>query len=171
MKKFKEFLLLFVPVIVFTILPIIIFVSNLNINAFVSYEHYLRLFLNDSVFKTAIFNTYCYPIIFSLFAVVFVALLCHLIKNIQSRKVFYPVSVVFASVVAFFSTYLMKVIYFGLPMDVYSTQYIITNTPPNISISIYEILLALQIGFLVTFLFWLVELLILFVKKKNSIRE
>lgn len=171
MKKFKEFLFLFVPLIVFTIIPIMMFVTNQNKNAFVGYENYLRLLLNDSVFKTAIFNTYCYPIIFSLFTVVFVALLCHFIKLIKSRKVFYPVSVVLASVVAFFSTYLNKVNYFGLPMGVYDPQYLISNSPPHISISIYDVFLALQIGFLTTLLFWLVELLILFVKKKNSIHK
>ena len=171
MKKIKEFLLLFVPFIVFTVLPIIIFFLNQNKNAFFSNEHYLRLLLNDSVLKTAIFNTYCYSIIFSFFAVIFVALLCHFIKHIKSRKVFYPVSVILASIVTFLSAYLNRVNYFGLPMGVYNTQYLITNTPPHISISIYDIFLALQIGFLTTCLFWLVELLILFVKKKNSIHK
>ena len=169
MKKIKEFLFLFVPLIVFTVLPIILFVTNKN--AFVSNEHYLRLLLNDSIFKTAIFNTYCYPFVFSLFTTIFVALLCHFIKLIKSRKVFYPVSVVLASVVAFFSIYLNRANYFGLPMGVYDPQYLITNTPPHISISVYDIFLALQIGFLTIFLFWLVELLISFIKKKNSIHK
>ena len=167
MKKFKEFLLLFVPFIVFTILPIIIFVANLDINAFVGYEHYLRLFLNDDIFWNAIFNIYYKAIIFSALAVVCVALLCHLIKYIKSRKVFYPVSVVLASVVSFLSTYMNSVNYFGLPIGVYSTQYLISNSHPPVAVTIYDILLALQIGFLTTFLFWLVETFILFIKNRK----
>ena len=168
MKKFKEFLLLFVPFIVLTILPIIIFVINQNENAFVSNEHYLRLLLNDSIFWNAIFNTYYKAIIFSALAVVCVALLCHFIKYIKSRKVFYPVSVVCASVVAFLSTYFNRVNYFGLPMGIYDPQYLVSDTAPKISISIYDIILAMQIGFLTTFLFWLGELLVLLIKKKKS---
>ena len=169
MKKFKEFLLLFVPFLVFTISPIIIFVTNLNINGFVSYEHYLRLFLNDGIFWNVIFNTYYKAIIFSALAIVCVALLCHLIKYIKSRKVFYPVSVVLASVISFLSTYMNRVNYFGLPTGVYDPQYLISNSPQPISISIYDVLLALQVGFLITFIFWLLELLVLFIKKKKSI--
>ena len=168
MKKFKEFLLLFVPFIVFTILPIIIFVTNLNINAFVSYEHYLRLFLNDGIFWDAIFNTYYKAIIFSALAVACVALLCHFIKYIKSRKVFYPVSVVLASVVSFLSTYMNRVNYFGAPMWVYNTQSLISNSPSPVSVTIYDILLALQISFLITFLFWLVETFISFIKNRKS---
>ncbi len=170
MKKIKEFLFLFVPLIVFTVLPIIMFVANQNKNAFVMMKQYLRLLFNDSVFKTAIFNTYFYPIIFSFFAVIFVALLCHFIKHIRSRKVFYPVSVVLASVISFSIIYMNRVNYFGLPMGVYDPQYITTNTPPHISISIYDILLALQIGFLTTFLVWLVETFIMFIKSRKSIQ-
>ena len=171
MKKFKEFLLLFVPLIVLTILPIILFVTNQTENSFIGNAQYLKLFLNDSIFWNAIFNTYYKAIIFSALAVVCVALLCHFIKYIKSRKVFYPVSVVLASVISFLSTYMNRVNYFGLPMGVYDPQYLITNTSPHISISVYDIFLALQIGFLTIFLFWLVELLISFIKKKNSIHK
>ena len=50
MKKFKEFLLLFVPLIVLTILPIILFVTNQTENSFIGNAQYLKLFLNDSIF-------------------------------------------------------------------------------------------------------------------------
>ena len=168
MKKFKEFLLLFVPLIVLTILPIILFVTNQTENSFIGNAQYLKLFLNDSIFWNAIFNTYYKAIIFSALAVVCVALLCHFIKYIKSRKVFYPVSVVLASVVSFLSTYMNRVNYFGAPMGVYTTQYMISNSPPPVSVTIYDILLALQIGFLTTFLFWLVEIFILFIKDRKS---
>ena len=168
MKKLKEFLFLFVPTIVFAVAPVIIFITSQNKNAFIGNEHYLRLLLNDGLFKTVIFNTYFYPFIFSLSIVLIFALLCHFIKYIKSRKVFYLVSVVLASVVSFISTYMNRVNYFSLPMGVYDPQYLISNSPPSISISIYDVLLALQIGFLTTFLFWLLELLVLFIKKKKS---
>ena len=170
MKKFKEFLLLFVPLVVLTILPIILFVANQTENSFIGNAQYLKLFLNDSIFWNAIFNTYYKAIIFSALAVVCVALLCHFIKYIKSRKVFYPVSVVLASVISFSSTYMNRVNYFGLPMGVYDPQYLISNSPPPISITIYDILLALQIGFLTTFLVWLVETFIMFIKSRKSIQ-
>lgn len=161
---------MFVPLIVLTILPIILFVTIQTENSFIGNAQYLKLFLNDSIFWNAIFNTYYKAIIFSALAVVCVALLCHFIKYIKSRKVFFLVSVVLASVISFISTYMNRVNYFGLPMGVYDPQYLISNSPPSISISIsiYDVLLALQIGFLITFMFWLLELLVLFIKKKKS---
>ena len=162
---------MFVPLIVLTILPIILFVTNQTENSFIGNAQYLKLFLNDSnFFWNAIFNTYYKAIIFSALAVVCVALLCHFIKYIKSRKVFYPVSVVLASVISFLSTYMNRVNYFGLPMGVYDPQYLISNSPPPISVTIYDILLALQIGFLTTFLVWLVETFIMFIKSRKSIQ-
>jgi len=167
MKKSKEFLLLFVPLIVLTVLPIILFVANQTENSFIGNAQYLKLFLNDGIFWNAIFNTYYSAMIFSVLAVVCVALLCHFIRYIKSRKVFYPVSVVLASVISFLSTYMNRVHYFGLPIGVYSTQYLISNSYPPVAVTIYDILLALQIGFLTTFLFWLVETFILFIKNRK----
>ena len=168
MKKFKEFLLLFVPLIVLTVLPIILFIANQTENSFIGNAQYLKLFLNDGIFWNAIINTYYRAIIFSVLAVVCVALLCHFIKYIKSRKVFYPVSVVLASVISFISTYMNRINYFGLPMGVYDPQYLISNSPPPISVTIYDVLVALQIGFLTAFLFWLVEIFILFIKNRKS---
>ena len=168
MKKLKEFLLLFVPLIVLTVLPIILFVANQTENSFIGNAQYLKLFLNDGIFWNAIFNTYYRAIIFSVLAVVCVALLCHFIRYIKLRKVFYPVSVVLASLISFLSTYMNSVNYFGLPIGVYDPQYLISNSPTPISVTIYDILLALQIGFLTTFLFWLVEKFVLFIKSGKS---
>ena len=168
MKRFKEFLFLFIPLIVSTILPVIIFVTNQTKNAFVSNAQYLRLFLEDVFFWNAIVNTYFRAIILSALVVIVIALLCHFVKCLRSRKVFYPVSVVLTSVVSFLSTYMNRVNYFGAPMWAYNTQSLISNSPPPVSVTIYDILLALQISFLTTFLFWLVETFILFIKNRKS---
>ncbi|MBE6792597.1 MAG: hypothetical protein E7534_03740 [Ruminococcaceae bacterium] len=168
MKKVREFLFLFMPLTLLAVLPVVMFITNQTENAFVGNIQYLRLFLNDGVFWNAIFSTYCKTIGFSVLAAMCFALLCHFIKYIKSRKVFYPVSVVLTSVVAFFSTYMNRVNYFGLPTGVYDPQYFTSNTPPAISVSVYDILLALQIGFLTTFIFWLAETFILFIKYRKS---
>lgn len=157
MKKFKELLFLFVPLIVFTILPIVIFIVSKTENAS------FKLFLKDGMFWNAVVNIYCKAIVFSALAVICIALLCHLIK---SRKVFYLVSTISASVVSFFSVYTLRTDYFGLPMDVYNPQSLVSDSPPPVSFSVYDLLLAFQIGFLITFLFWLLELLVLFIKNK-----
>ena len=113
MKKFKEFLFLFVPLIVATILPIIIFVTNQIENAFMGNEQYLRLFSNDGIFWNAIVNTYSRAIALSVFVVLFIALLCRFIKYLKSRKVFYIFSVISSTVISFFSVYLNRTNYFG----------------------------------------------------------
>lgn len=141
MKKFREFLFLFVPLIVFTVLPVIIFIGNQTTISFASNNQYLKLFFKDSVFWVAILNTYYKPIVFSAFAVICFAVLCHFVKFIKSRKVFFSVSIALAGIVSF----------------------LVLN-----SVSIYAILFSLQIGFLTTFLFWLVETIFLFIKTKKS---
>ena len=62
-----------------------------------------------------------------------------------------------------------KTNYFGLPMGVYDPQYLVSNSPQSISISFYDALLAVQIGFLTTLIFWLIELLVIFIKKKKTV--
>lgn len=154
MKKRKEFWLLFVPLIVCTVLPILLFVTRRTESGFIGYEHYLRLLLHDSVFWTALFNTYCYAILFSVVAVIGVALVCFFIKRLKSRSVFYPVSVVLASVASFLSAYLRRVHSMSIASPV--------------SVSVYEILFALQVGFLTVWIVWLAERLFACIKNKKS---
>ncbi len=168
MKKLKEFLLLLIPLIILTVLPIVLFVSKQTGTAFVSNSQYLKFILNDGLFWDALFNTYFVPAIISLVVILIFALLCHFIVFLKKRKIFYSVSVSLASIVSVFSIYTNRIAYFGLSMDVYDPQYLVSNSPPPMSISIYDILLAVQIGFLTTFLFWLLESFVLFIKKKKS---
>lgn len=168
MKKLKEFLLLFVPLLTFIALPVILFVTKRTENAFMSNAHYFKLLVNDAIFVKVIFNIYCRAIAFSFVAVACVALLCHVVKYIRSRMIFYPAAVIAASTVALFDICKDKVAYFGLPMGVYDPQYLLTNSPPPISVSASDIFLALQIGFLTTFLFWLLELLIVWIKTQRD---
>jgi len=171
MKKLKEFLILFVSFIVLTVLPVVIFVTTPTENAFLSNKQYLRLLLNDDLFLTALFNTYYKMIIFSVFAVLCVALLCRFIKHLKSRKVFYPAGIILASAASVFSMYMDKIRYLGLLAEEYNTQTILMNKPPalSISFSIYDILRALQVGFFVMLLFWLLETFAGFIKTRRSI--
>ena len=173
MKKFREFMLLFVPFVVLTVLPVVVFITRGTDSAFLSNEQYLRLLLKDGLFWSAIFNTYCIAMVFSVFTGICAALACHFIKPIKSRKVFYPVSIILASIASFCCIYTNQVTYLGLPEEMYNTQSILTNTPPSISvsISIYDILLSLQLGFFATLLFWLLEMLIVFIKTRRKDEE
>ena len=169
MKKIKEFLLLFVPFALLTVVPYILFVNLRGENAFMGNAQYLRLLLNDGIFWNAVFNTYCIALIFSVLAVLCVAVLCRFIKRIKSRKIFYPVSIALASIVAFLSIYLKRVNYFGLPMGVYDPEYLISGSRPPVSVSFFDVLLALQIGVLTVLLFWLAETVIFSVKSRKSV--
>lgn len=165
MKKSKEFLLLFVPLIVLTVLPVILLVVD-KTNDFVGFSNSLTLLLADGIFWTALFNIYFKALAFAILAVVCIALLCHFIKRIKSRKIFYPVSVALASVVSFTSICVNKVVAFGAPMGSYDPSTLLSSAQPTFSVSVYEILLALQIGFLTTLLFWLAERIFVSVKNK-----
>ncbi len=168
MKKIKEFLLLFVSLILLTFAPFVIFITRRGENSFMGNAHYLRLFLNDGVFWNSIFNTYCKALIFSVLAVACVALSCRFIKYVKSRKFFYPVSIILASIVAFLSIYFNRVNYFGLPMGVYDPQYLISGSQPPVSVSLYDVLLALQIGLLTVLLFWIAETIIFSIKNRKA---
>ena len=169
MKKVKEFLLLFVPLIALTVLPIVLFVSNHTSDEFVSNSQYLKLFLNDGLFLNSLLNTYFVPAIISLVVVLIFALLCHFIVFLKKRKIFYPVGGMLSSLVSLGLLIINKTNYFGLPMGVYDPQYLVSNSPQSISISFYDALLAVQIGFLTTLIFWLIELLVIFIKKKKTV--
>lgn len=169
MKKIKEFLLLFVPLVLLTVAPYVIFVNLRSENAFMGNAQYLRLLLNDGVFWNAVFNTYCMALIFSVLAVLCFAVLCRFIKRVKSRRVFYHVSIALASIVAFLSIYLKRVNYFGLPMGVYDPEYLISGSSPSVSVSLFDVLLALQIGVLTVLLFWLAETVILSIKSRRSV--
>jgi len=160
---------LFVPLALLTIAPYVIFVNLRSENAFMGNAQYLRLLLNDGVFWNAVFNTYCIALMFSVLAVLCVAVLCRFIKRIKSRRVFYHVSIALASIVAFLSIYLKRVNYFGLPMGVYDPEYLNSGSRPTVSVSLFDVLLALQIGVLTVLLFWLAETVILSIKSGKSV--
>lgn len=147
MKKGEEFLLLFVPLLVLTVLSLVAWVIGLPETDFMGLSQYIRLLLNDRLFWRALFHIYGTAVAFSGLAVILFALLCRFIKCMTSRKVFYSISVVLSSLVTFFSAYLTANF----------------STP-----AVYDVLLAVQIGFLTTFLFWLAETLIVFIKARKT---
>lgn len=171
MKKFKEFLFFIIPLIVLTVLPIVLFVTNQGENAFIGNMQYLKLFLNDSTFAYAVFNTYRKPALFSTVAVLILVALKYfsILKFLKNRKIFYFLNIALASVVSFLVLLVDKMNFFGSSMGVYDPNYIITHSPPTVSISVFDIVLALQIGIFITFVFWLIELIINFIKNKKTV--
>lgn len=159
MKKFKEFLLLFVPLIILMIFPIVWFVTRKSsFPDFVGNWHYLELAFKDKIFWETTLCTYSKLIIFSILAVIAVALLCRFIKRLQSRKVFYPFSIVLASVFSCVGLYIDQV-------------NVAKDSILPVSLSIYEIISALQAAFFTVLLFWLFEMLFLFIKNRKSVQR
>ncbi len=88
-------------------------------------------------------------IVFSALAVLCVAVLFRFKNIIKSRKIFYVVGIIAVIAVSFFTVYTDKTNYFGLPMGVYDAQYIVSGSLPDVPFSVYDLLFALQSGFLV----------------------
>lgn len=167
MKRLKDFLILFIPLAVFTALPIIMFATSTGDNAIIDNSQYLKLFLKDSMLWKTLAGTYIRALIFTLAFGIAVAALCAFIKAIRRRKVFYPVCIAGSAVIAFFYLYSSKKAFFGMPMGVYDPSYLVNNTVPETPVSIYEIFIALQIAFLTALIFFFVETIYRVIKNKK----
>lgn len=172
MKKFKEFLFFIIPLMVLTALPIVLFSINHGDNVFIGNMQYIKLFINDDVFWNAILNTYGKAVLFSFAVPLILFALSNLkvLRFLKNRKAFYSLNIVLASLVSFFVLLVNKIRLFGLPMTVYDPSSLIADSPPPVtaSISLYEIILALQIGVFTAFVFWLIERIISFVRNKKT---
>lgn len=156
MKKTKEFLLLFIPLIVLTLVAVITFVAD---------NTHLKTFLYNPAFKMAVLGAYFGALILCVAVVLIIALLLRLIKPIRNRKMVYPVSIIVSSVTAFLSLFVNMSNIFGFPVVTYQPNTLINNVT-LVSVSVYEIVLALQISFLIAFLAWLIEQLFYLYKKR-----
>ncbi len=148
MKKLKEALFFIISLILLIFGSILLYaiIEPKDQIVFVSNWHYIKLLFQDGVFFKAIVNTYTIPICVA-FAVALALLLVHFfIKkgDFKKRRVFYPVCLASASASAF-------------ACIVAIFKFVSMQTP---IFSLYNYLLSLQVGFVVTFLIWIIELII-----------
>ena len=167
MKRLKDFLILFIPFVVFTALPVAVFVTSTGDNAIIGNSHYMSLFLKDGLLWGALANTYIRALIFAVVYGITVAALCAFIRALRSRKIFYCACISGAGVIAFVCIFFSRKTLFGMPMGVYDPNYLINHTPTKTPISIWDILIALQIAFLTALLFFFAEIIYRALRKKK----
>ncbi len=143
MKKLKEALVFIISILVLVLGPIVWYatVKPKDQIVFVSNWNYIKMLIQDEIFFKVLINTYTIPICIS-FAVSLTLFLVHLFVkkgDFTKRRVFYPICLASASASAFVCIVM-----------------IVKNLP---AFSVYNYLLSLQVGFLVTFLIWLIELI------------
>lgn len=142
MKKTKEFLLLFVPCVVFAIIPMIIsLVSVANSGSgFVGIGNYFRLFADDAVFLKAWLSVYFRAVVFFVLLVIVVRLIKKLFCFPKTRKAEY---LVYLTLVALF-TFVV-----GLIEDI--------KYSGSVTVTLNDAFLCLHTAFAVVLLFWVFE--------------
>jgi len=148
MKKLKEALIFIISILVLVFGPIVWYAASTpkDQSVFVSNWSYLKMFFKDELFLKALVNTYTIPICVSFAAALTLFLIYSFVKKgcFAKRKIFYPVCLVSAIASAFVVIVMMAK-----------------------GISVYNCLLSLQVGFVVTFLIWIIELIIGLFAKDN----
>ncbi|MBQ8740396.1 MAG: hypothetical protein IJY79_02465 [Clostridia bacterium] len=151
MKKFKEFfwfLITFIILSVFTILTFVLQWKSAGVAGFVSGAGYLRLMFKDPIFFIALFNSYVPPVIIGgVLCAVYKVITFTLRKSINiTRKTDY--------IILFAIGFIIPVIY----IIAFTKKFDFTS----------NLVFALQVSLIVTFIFWLVELVISKIKRKDD---
>ena len=173
MKNLLKAAIFIATIIVISVVLLLLFVyAPQGDVAFIGNLEYLKLFLNSGIFWAAIYNTYGGALGLSFIVIALSTLVRHLLKvrTFKSFKFYTPFNIALSGVVAFVWLLMNKVRLFGLPMGVYDPNTLVSPTAPSVtaSVSVIEVLIALQIAVFTAFVFWLVELLIGFIKSKKT---
>lgn len=138
MKKLKEFSMLLIPFAALSTLSVIWFAINTQGGV-----RYLQLMFADSFFIIALMHTFVSPIIISFIVCLFYKLIVSLMKIKMTRKIDY--------IILFVLSLIPPVIYILVMTRTFD---IVNNT-----------IFTLQIGIIVTFVFWLTELVNKIIRK------
>ena len=138
MKKLKEFLMFLIPFAVLSALSVIWFVINIQGGV-----RYLKLMVADPFFIIALIHTFVPSIIMSLIVCLIYKLLVFLFKREMTRKQNY--------IILFALSLIPPVIYILIMTRTFD---IVNNT-----------VFTLQIGIIMTFIFWILELIVDIIKR------
>jgi hypothetical protein len=166
MRKIKEMLLLLVLLVVSYILFLMVSFPSPFV---VGLDNYIRMFLNDKIFRKALFNTVFAPALFSFLIVAVFAIIVFIVrKKIKvPRWVFYIGSVFVGAITA-----LLCKAYSFISLRELLSSYIVVYSPTVFDvISISNVLLSLYIGIFIAFVFWVLELIVNIIKKIRRKRE
>ncbi len=168
MKKIKEFLLLFLPFLVFTALPIIVFLTAKDGGIyFIGNSYYLKLMLQDPLMRKMLFYTFGIGSLYAAIPIIILAILRTFIKPMK-RKLVYFIGLPTATVTAFLALWVENSRSFGVPVGIYDPHYLVDSVLPPItaSISIYHVFFAVQTAFLLMLIYWIIETAVLKIKNR-----
>ena len=145
MKKFKEFLWFLIPFLCLSFISVIYFVLNTSNGAM-----YFRLMISDPFFIIALVNTFVPSLILSFVVVFIYKIILHFLskKTVTGRK---------KHIIVFLVSLIAPICYI----------IIMTRTFDFVNNTIFT----LQTGIIVTFVFWVIDIIKENLKKKNARQE
>jgi len=174
LKKFKQALFFIIPLVVLTVLPVVIFAFTQHDAFLIGNMYCLKLLFGDSIFWVAVFNTYGKAFLFSFIAVLVFTVIRLLVKcgPLNNIKIYHLINAALASIISFAILLVEKIKWFGWETGEYDGHSLLVTTPTiRLPITVFEVIAALQMGVLIAFVFWLIELLVRFVKRKKAEKQ
>lgn len=180
MKKVKEALFFVFPIL---LLAICGFISLILVSfdrysmfygrqpSFMDIMHYMKLFVKNDLFATALINTFFKPFVISIAFVLLYALIVFIMRKMIKvpRLAFYIIGAAIGSIVSLAQMVYIQIVHCG-PSIVSLTMPLIISRPPSFLevLNTTTILFALLIGVFLAFLLWFLELLYRRVKKNEK---
>ncbi len=174
MKKIKELLLFVVPLIVLPVISLMVLGFTADVisdrPSFVGLDNYIRMFLNDKTFGKALFNTAFAPALFSFLIVAVFAMIVFIVrKKIKVPRIVFYIGSIFVGAI----TALLYIVCRNMAFNQsYAVQTIVSHIgdySPSIFdvLSISNVLFSFYIGIFTAFVFWGIERIVAFVKRKR----
>lgn len=181
MKKIKELVCFLIAIAILWLLPLagILYVNLLaDAPAFVGLQNYIRLFLNDPIFITALFNTYWLLLLFGTVSVAVFSLIVYLLR--KKATIRRPAYFVGCALVGSVGALIGRM---GQQAALLASSDSVTDAVDTIYshigglrpgafelIRITDVLGALQVGVLIAFLVWIIERIVGIVKSYQKKR-
>lgn len=155
MRKAKQLLWFIIPSVLIWIIIAIPVISVKNHTPFITAAGYFRLFIKDSTFKKALFNTLSKPILITLL----ISIALYAAKRIVGKRLIPKyANAVFYTLIIFLLTVSRYVLLSLFVYPYYSVSAILyTNSSSIVSTLVF--MLSLQIAILFCFIFWCVDLI------------
>ncbi len=167
MRKYKEFLLLFLPFFVFTALPItLFFTARADSPLYIAEAYFFRDMLDIAAIRLPALHTYCVGAVSAFVTVIIFAVLKILIKPMK-RKLMYLLAMPSSLLISFIALFWSSMRYMGLPMSFYlDTHSMVAKMSIFNYFSPYQIIFALQLSFFAVLMYWIIETAVLKIKNR-----
>lgn len=178
MKRIKELLWFVIPIVGFSIAMLLLWLfpatnESFSPPKFAGQGYYLKLLLSDPIFLKGLANTYGLSMLCGLAGIAIFTLITLLLKSKVriTRPLYYAVSGIIGSIGASIFIFCTVVMYRASRIVAVGIGYAVEYPSIFESITLYDILMALQCGVLAVFVVWIVEMvcrLIRRIKEKKA---